>query len=945
MSRLFRYIFCLLWLLGWARLLDAQEQVISIEYFGEDKGLNITTLYDIYQDHVGFLWLATREGLVRYDGHAFRYFQHDAADSTSIRSNNVACIKEDAVGNIWAGLVRGGVSVYNRKTGRFRNFPFTEKLKRKTASVTRIFFDRDGGIWMGVTGQGIVQLDTINGTIQSHDLVTTENAAFVTAEELSDFNVGYNFWQDEEGRIWCATNADLYVFDPRTGQVESHREEEIKPGTLNTGQAYTLFPEGDQLWVGGWASGLRRYNRKSGEWKKFLYDQQGPNFDAVNIVNSIVHKNEDEFWIAGQDRGLGIFNKKTAQFTFFTDQRFKTIGIPSEQLTNLCVDKQGNLWGNHNNRLLRIQIKTSGFQFHALRSGKFGPGAPFVSEVLDDEISKFRLIGVFGGDGLQVHDELTGAMTLGKFPVKTAADIEQKLIMDLWQGQDNRIWVLGRHALYRLDLITHTLELPRQPPLYSSEVGSNLYTQITEDRQGDLWMGSSLFGVFRYHPGSGETTHFMPNEEVEGAIATNVVGSVTADGWGRTWFGSRDKTIYGYYLPGKDRFYYLDAEGQVTTDVASVRMNSFFTDHHGDIWACTEQGLLHFNCETEPPQLVKKYTIADGLSSDYVAWGTEDQRGQIWVTLAAVGLCRLEQESDRITTFGKVNGVPEQITGIGALSDGRLVLNATGGYYTFDPDSLTPTELSAPLALTSFKIDDREYYLGSEQQIKQPLVVPANSHFFSLEFTALNLSNPELCRYEYQLQGFDEHWISAGQRHFVNYTNIPKGNYVFRVKQAGMPDVEALVIPLVVNEAFYRLWWFRLLLTAVALGLTFHYYRNRQRHRQQLAQLESKANLLEKEKALVQYESLKQQLNPHFLFNSLSSLGSLISIDPKAAGGFLDSLSKTYRYILKSSEREVVPLSEELKSAEAFLRLQKTRFEEGLQVNFQIEEEALYLKI
>jgi LytS/YehU family sensor histidine kinase len=103
--------------------------------------------------------------------------------------------------------------------------------------------------------------------------------------------------------------------------------------------------------------------------------------------------------------------------------------------------------------------------------------------------------------------------------------------------------------------------------------------------------------------------------------------------------------------------------------------------------------------------------------------------------------------------------------------------------------------------------------------------------------------------------------------------------------------------------------------------------------------LENKARLLEKEKTLVMYENLKQQLNPHFLFNSLTSLGSLINVNPKLAGEFLDSLSKTYRYILKSSVNETVPLINEIKFAESYIKLQQTRFEKGLVVNINVDEQ------
>lgn len=945
MSRCLSY-----YLLYWCCLLaagtgSAQEQLLSLDYFEEDKGLNITGLTDIRQDHVGFLWLGTREGLVRFDGYTFRYFRHLPGDSTSISSNSVACLTEDPDGNIWVGLVRGGVSRYDRSTGQFRNYRFTDALKLRTATVTSIFFDRDKNIWLGLTGYGIVQLDAQTGDISTYDLVTVENAPFVTPEEVPNFNVGYNFWQDENGKIWCATTADIYQFDPETGKAESRRMKEVAPGGFNSGQAYTLFPEGDLLWVGGWASGLRSYNLKNGEWKQYLPDPHSLTPGIVNIVNSIVPKNEQEFWITGQDKGLGIFNKTTGKFFYLADDPDHFTGLPAEQLTRLCKDYQGNLWVSHEQRLLRIQLKENDFHFTRLQSDGPKPGDLYPPSVmLDDVDGKKRYIGLTAAEGLVVMDKETGKLTTPGMEVLPSVLEDQYLVVDLLQDRQGTVWVLGRHLLYRYNVNTGRLEVPRQPPLYSSKIGTNLYTQITEDLDGNIWLGTSLYGVFRYDPVSGETTHYMPDEHQTGAIATNVVGSVAADGRGRVWFGSRDKTIYGYYEPRQNRFFNLDAEGKITSELTSLRLNSFFADRQGDIWACTEQGLWHFDCSGDTVRLLKKYTIEDGLSSDYVARAVEDDKGRIWVAPAR-GLCRLDPGSGQITAVGRQDGIPPAYRSLGRLSDGDLFLLAENGYYRFQPDSIFPARNTAPLVLTSFRIDDRELYQGSEPVPGAALEVPAGSHFFSMEFTALNLANPELNTYEYQLSGFDEQWMNAGNRHFVNYTNIPDGQYTFRVKLAGAPDSEALSVPLIVHEAFYRMVWFRLLLLTTVMALIFSYLRHRQEQKQQMAQLQNKAYLLEKEKALVQYESLKQQLNPHFLFNSLSSLGSLISIDPKSASGFLDSLSKTYRYILKSSEREVVPLQEELKFAEAFVKLQKTRFGEGLQVRFNLEAAYLHLKI
>ena len=945
MHRIFHKLLFWLACTAWAAGGFAQEQLLSIEYFGEDKGLNVTALIDIYQDKTGFLWLATREGLVRYDGHSFKYFRNVPGDSTSIYANHVYCITEDGEGNIWVGLARGGVSRYDRKTGKFRNYNFTEKLKIKTVPVIRIFFDNQGEIWVGVAIYGLVHLDTETGRFKTYDIVTVQTTPHLTPEEVPSYNIVQNFWQDENGLIWCATSDDIYSFDPKTGQATPHRFEKKASNGFRQNQAYTFYPEGDWLWVGGWGSGLRRFNRKTGEWKQYLFEENPPNPDAVNIVNKIVPKGKDELWVTSNDRGIAFFNKKTERFTFPGQDPENYPGFSQYNLGNLCIDRQENMWMNDDHQLLRIQLKDRQFRFTPTKSK-----LPLTKELsyfpllFEDREDRFRFIGFSAGDGLQVLDKKTGKTTIPVFKIQPGVDESNQQVRGILQAHDGTIWVLGRHFLYRFNPLTLSLDLPPQPPVYSPEFGTNLYTQMTEDGQGDIWLGTALFGAFRYTPRTGETVHFMPDEKKADDLPTNVIGVWKSDRKGRPWYGSRDKTAYGYYLSGENRFVYLDANGKVTSELASLRINNYLADKKGDIWACSEQGLMHFDCSTEPPRMLKKYTMNDGLPSDYVVWGVEDDNGNIWVT-AGRNLCRLDPETDKITTFGKQDGFPVAHTGIGKFNDGSIFLPAELGYFTFFPDSLKPYLNTAPLVLTSFKVNDQDLYQGSELALTKPLVVPSDGRYFSLEFAALDFTHPELSRYEYQLEGLDNQWVKAGGRHFVNYTNIPAGHFSFRVKLEGQPDAEALSVPLVVQVAFYKTAWFWALALAALVGIAFAYFRNRQRQKQQVSELKGKAQLLEKEKALMQYESLKQQLNPHFLFNSLTSLGSLISIDPKAAATFLDSLSKSYRYILKSSEREVVPLVEELKFGEAFVKLQKTRFGEGLQVHFKVDETYFHQKI
>ncbi|MBC7915186.1 MAG: histidine kinase [Pyrinomonadaceae bacterium] len=157
--------------------------------------------------------------------------------------------------------------------------------------------------------------------------------------------------------------------------------------------------------------------------------------------------------------------------------------------------------------------------------------------------------------------------------------------------------------------------------------------------------------------------------------------------------------------------------------------------------------------------------------------------------------------------------------------------------------------------------------------------------------------------------------------------------------------ISEISIPFITGSTFYVSFVFYLLILLAGGAFIYRLYINKIEHHRELHELKSKTQLLQKEKALVMYEGLKQQLNPHFLFNSLTSLSGLIQTDQKMAGHFLDQMCKIYRYILQNRESETVPLSEELKFVSSYIQLQKTRFGEGFTVNMDVDEEFSHRKI
>ncbi|MEK7253479.1 MAG: hypothetical protein AAB316_01940, partial [Bacteroidota bacterium] len=488
----------------------------------------------------------------------------------------------------------------DRATGHFRNYPFTRKLKPSTAPVTGLFFDRAGRLWAGVAYNGVVQLDVKTGSFKQFDLVTAENSPHLNAEDLSAYNTGYRFYQDEQGKLWVTNPGDFYVFDPETGTARPWRPlKKLPAGAFFAEQASCILPDGELLWTGGWESGLRSIYRKTGERRQFFFYPENVPAPGKNIVYDLTAKSLNEIWIGTHDRGLGIFNKKTEQFFWFADHPEQVIGgLPPQVVGGIVPDNQGNSWAAADGKLVRMRLKDRHFRRHEVAADR--KQSFIVSQLLEDRERRFFFIGTQYADGLHVVEKKTGKeQVLGFYapPMESGA----LLVMDLLQARDGKIWVLTHHSILQFNPDTRRLETPVQPQIYSQEKVSNFYTELAEDSLGNLWLGTAHLGLLRFDPRTGQSEQFLPDENDPHTIATNIVGSVEVDGRGRTWFGSRGKTAYGYYLPGERKFEFLDAEGKFTSDRATLRLNSFFAASNGDIWACTEGGILHFDCSGERP--------------------------------------------------------------------------------------------------------------------------------------------------------------------------------------------------------------------------------------------------------------------------------------------------------------------------------------------------------
>ena len=268
------------------------------------------------------------------------------------------------------------------------------------------------------------------------------------------------------------------------------------------------------------------------------------------------------------------------------------------------------------------------------------------------------------------------------------------------------------------------------------------------------------------------------------------------------------------------------------------------------------------------------------------------------------------------------------------LKNGDILSVHKNNLVRFSMENITKNSEKNKVLISSISLPDSTILVNSALK---NVNFGVNDNNFSINFSVLSTVQDSY-KYFYKLEGFDENWIDAGLKTSANYNKISGGNYVFKVKtMAGDFENETSQISIHIATVFYKTWWFLSLIFGLFAYLIYEFYRYRLQQNAKVHELQIQTTRLEKSNTEIQYQNLINHLNPHFLFNSLTSLNSLISINPKEASLFLKRLSLIYRYILQNKDKELVSLEEEITFVQHYIELQKSRFEEGLQISINIE--------
>lgn len=816
-------------LLSAANLISVFSQSNSIVFSHVDvnDGLSDNWVKCVYRDSRGFIWFGTNSGLDRYDGYKFEIFKHNASDSTSIADNAINVISEDKEGNLWVGT-RGGISILDNETYRFtiRNLVSSQPFSCQDITyITAIVTDQSGNILVG-THNGLFFINHENNSTR-HILLDEQSCT----SELNNITA---ITHDNSGSFWIGTNNGfIFRFSHQLNSIEKF--ESYKDASESGGIISRLFVDkNDNLWIGD-NNGLYLFNTETKLWNSDFQKTSGFVFRKLQITG-IDQDNDGQIWVSTDGKGIFIVNPADYSVNNLINLPYVSGSLCSNGTTSLLCDNSGIVWAGTSKKGVDF-YKRNVRKFMLYRNIPNDRNSLAFNDVdcITEDCKGNIWIGTNGG-GLNCFDRKTSKFISYTANPSKKNTLSSNIIVSLFEDSEKKIWIgtyLGGLNCY--DPKTGKFSVYRHFDSDSTTISDDRIWDICEDSKRTLWIATLTNGLNRFDRATGR---FLRYNTENSPLCFNYINSFEIDENDNLWISSANGLIF--FNPGQNR---ADCYYHNTDDSSSLSDNqviSTFKDSRGFFWVCTSNGL---NLMDQATGKFRVFTESDGLPSASVLRILEDKHSDLWISTRN-GISKLiivKQEGSRPATFRFTNysmsdglqGKEFTETAALAASNGELWYGGPDGLNAFHPLEISVDTSVSKLVLTDFRIFNKRIKYGDKINnrvlLEKPIfntnkiVLKYKENSFTIDFVVLNYFNPEKNKYSYNLEGFDNKWITTeGNENFAAFSNLNNGNYTFKVRATnsdGIWNKDPVEIKIKVLPPFWKSWYAYLLYTLLILSL------------------------------------------------------------------------------------------------------------------------------
>ncbi len=756
-------VIVIFWILP--RSLNAAEP-LRFQHLGNRNGLSDGRVDVILQDHSGFLWIGTQDGLNRYDGYAFKVFHHSIGDSAGLSSNWIRALYEDGRGFIWIGTEGGGLNRFDPETEQFRSWKYNPEDSLSLSdnfvrSVTRL----DEKRLLIATRDGLSIFEENSEIFRTWK---TRNADGSLAEFRDNVTT---LARDRQGRLWIGTSDHVYIWTPGQETLQFLRADE------SPFRVTCITEDGNgRMWVGSRYHGVAVFDRDLTLYARYHHDTVRESSLSNDEIKDIYQDENGSIWLATMHGGLNRFDTETGEFSVYRHNSQDASTLSNNSVRCIYQDRTGILWlGLDGSGIDYTDASLKPFSGYSNQPGNsLDLSSNTILAMLARQNGELWL-GTEGG-GIDVLKDFTGPCR----HFRAGEGLPSNQITAFHEAADT-IWIGTKDGLAAY--IGSTQRFYSYRNAATPTIANNFINCIAGFPGGRLVLGTNN-GLQIFNPLNRTFTKWNPDSSA--VLDNENVVSLYSDPSG--------EFLYAAYLRSgvlkidlkTDHTYQYRSDAPEPYRITSNFVQYIMKDTRNRIWIATRNGLNRL----DTTGVIQQYSRESALPGNVITGILEDHEGSFWISTSN-GLARYREDRNLIVSYDAEDGLlgnqfwPRSCT---SFADTLLCFGGNNGLTVFSPKNVeTRRPRSQPsVVITAMFVNDREIpvseFRGTDQ--KHPLILNSGQNQVAFEYSVLDFRRPDKNQFASRLVGFNNDWVYSGNRHYLNYTNLYPGKYRFIVRGA-----------------------------------------------------------------------------------------------------------------------------------------------------------------
>lgn len=771
---------------------------IQFSHLSLNDGLSHSTVFDINQDKDGNLWIATYDGINKYDGYKFKVYRNQVNNPNCIASDIANCIEIDEFDRVWIGTQKG-LSLYNKYKDSFKNYYYKNNGQYVPVNSIVKF---DNNFLLLATECGILLFDInkerfLNDSLslslhklQPNILIRYGDSIYIgadkgvyvytlsnsTLKKIVDIPVGIKIKDilcDSINRVWLATEGDgLYSYDLINNKNKIYRNQERKSG-LNSNYVRSLAIDTEnRLWVGTYG-GLNIYNEENDNFLSIKSSEFDEGSLSQNSVRCIFKDIQGGMWLGTYWGGLNYYHSLHNRFKHIKHIPFIN-SLSNNVISCIVEDNKHNLWiGTSDGGLNFFDNKSHLYKNYLFDSGKINIPFKDIKTVYIDEKHNKVYTGAHAG-GIMVLDSKTGHVDYFN---RNNSSLPSNNIYSIISDGEEGLYIASLEYLLHFDINKRTFKII-DTNISEGNIKQN-YKLLFRDSRKRIWVGrESGFFIFDQ-----ENTSLVANKDFK-----------------------------------------------IDSLLKTVSVNCFYESSSKYIWIGTRNGLFALK---ENNTQISHYTIEHGLPSNVIYGILEDTFGCIWISTNK-GLSCLNPENGKFRNFTSLDGLQANQFNIGAYcrkDNGEMMFGGINGITSFNPEMLIDNPYSPKPVVNKLFVhnkevlpDDETGILNKSIEYVDQLTLSSTQNSFAISFVVSNYVAGKHNTFKYKLEGYDSDWYTQNDITPISYSNLPAGKYTFYIMAAnndGKWCEEPTLLTINILPVWYRTWWAILLLILISSFVVF----------------------------------------------------------------------------------------------------------------------------